>query len=152
MEQQHPDIEQQSLAKHTSPVQKTSKAARIPKMKTFAIATFLSALGVASAIPGVSPAKLAARDPSDDPRGSYTISGLGTRKQQVTAAGANTLGLAVAMLETDTMSSDYTYGDGKTEDSANFGIFKQNWGMLRVCCSQFQGQSQDSWNNGAALK
>jgi hypothetical protein len=50
------------------------------------------------------------------------------------------------------MTTDYTYGDGKTEDAANFGIFKQNWGMLIECSSQFQGQTTADWNNGAALK
>lgn len=50
------------------------------------------------------------------------------------------------------MSTDYVYGDGKTEDAANFGIFKQNWGMLIECSSQFQGQATADWNNGAVLK
>ena len=46
----------------------------------------------------------------------------------------------------------YAYGDNKQNDAANFGIFKQNWGMLRVCCSRFRGQPQSNWNNGAVLK
>jgi hypothetical protein len=83
--------------------------------------------------------------------GSYTISGLGSRKQQVLDAGASVLDLAVAMLETDTMQANYTYGDGKTGDSANFGIFKQNWYMLRTSCSDFSGQSASQYNNGAVL-
>ncbi|OWY42232.1 uncharacterized protein AALT_g11464 [Alternaria alternata] len=83
--------------------------------------------------------------------GSYTISGLGSRKRQVTAAGASSLNLAIAMLETERMDTNYVYGDNKQNDAANFGIFKQNWGMLRVCCSRFKGQSQSSWNNGAVL-
>lgn len=41
--------------------------------------------------------QLAARD---DDRGNETISGLGTRKQAVLAAGGNTRDLAIAMLET----------------------------------------------------
>jgi hypothetical protein len=49
-------------------------------------------------------------------------------------------------------ASDYAYGDGKTEDSANFGIFKNNWYMIRTSCSQFSGQTEAEWNNGAALK
>jgi len=49
-------------------------------------------------------------------------------------------------------ASDYAYGDGKTEDSANFGIFKNNWYMIRTACSQFSGQTEADWNNGAALK
>ncbi|KAF1358640.1 hypothetical protein EJ07DRAFT_122702 [Lizonia empirigonia] len=83
--------------------------------------------------------------------GSYTVSGLGSRKQQVTAAGADSFNLAIAMLETETMNTNYTYGDNKQDDAANFGIFKQNWGMMRVCCSRFKGQSQSEWNNGAVL-
>lgn len=35
-----------------------------------------------------------------DDRGSYTVSGLGARKQQITSAGGTTLDLAIAMLET----------------------------------------------------
>jgi hypothetical protein len=89
--------------------------------------------------------------PSGASCGSYTVSGLGSRKQQVRNAGGNTLDLAVAMLETETMQANYTYGDGKTSDSANFGIFKQNWLMLRSACSQFSGQSASQYNNGAVL-
>jgi hypothetical protein len=33
-------------------------------------------------------------------RGSYTVSGLGQRKQAILNAGGNTLDLAIAMLET----------------------------------------------------
>ena len=89
--------------------------------------------------------------PSGATCGSYTVSGLGSRKQQVRNAGADTLDLAIAMLETDTMQSNYAYGDNKTGDAANFGIFKQNWGMIRAACSQFAGQSAGTYNNGAAL-
>jgi hypothetical protein len=89
--------------------------------------------------------------PSGATCGSYTVSGLGSRKQQVRSAGANSLDLAVAMLETETMQTNYTYGDGKTGDAANFGIFKQNWLMLRSACSRFAGQSASQYNNGAVL-
>lgn len=72
----------------------------------------LSVCGALALIPTVisSPVtgfKLAARD---DPRGNETISGLGARKQEVTGAGGNTRDLAIAMLETKTMTADYTYG------------------------------------------
>ena len=55
------------------------------------------------------------------------------------------------MLETENMQATYTYGDGKSGDATNFGIFKQNWGMIRESCSQFKGQSASQANNGAAL-
>lgn len=51
------------------------------------------------------PAASALTCPSGMSCGSYTISGLGTRKQQVLHAGASGLDLAVAMLETDTMQA-----------------------------------------------
>ncbi|KAF7670604.1 hypothetical protein GT037_011280 [Alternaria burnsii] len=118
-------------------------------MKISAIASaFLVTAASAATIPQAASSKdLEARQQT----GSYTISGLGSRKRQVTAAGASSLNLAIAMLETERMDTNYAYGDNKQNDAANFGIFKQNWGMLRVCCSRFKGQSQSSWNNGAVL-
>ncbi|MEO3853819.1 carbohydrate-binding domain-containing protein [Acrocarpospora sp. B8E8] len=89
--------------------------------------------------------------PSGATCGSYSVSGLGNRKRQVTSAGGNVLDLAVAMLETENMQTNYPYGDNKSGDAANFGIFKQNWLMLRTACSQFRGQATSSYNNGAAL-
>jgi hypothetical protein len=69
---------------------------------------------------------------ADDDRGNETVSGLGSRKQEVISAGGNTRDLAIAMLETSvdrllssflfssghhhllvsskTMTTDYTYG------------------------------------------
>lgn len=44
-------------------------------------------------------------------RGSYTVSGLGTRKQAILSAGGNTLDLAIAMLEDEHMSTNYKYGE-----------------------------------------
>jgi hypothetical protein len=44
-------------------------------------------------------------------RGSYTVSGLGSRKQAILNAGGNTLDLAIAMLEDEYMlTSHYPYG------------------------------------------
>ena len=43
-------------------------------------------------------------------RGSYKVSGLGNRKKAILGAGGNTLDLAIAMLETENMSTGYTYG------------------------------------------
>lgn len=76
------------------------------KFSLFSIA-LLGAGASAAAIPEqASPVDIQARADS----GSYTIAGLGTRKKQVTAAGASTFNLAVAMLETEKMTADYTYG------------------------------------------
>ena len=45
--------------------------------------------------------------------GSYTVSELGVRKQAILNNGGNTLDMAIAMLETETMQANYPYGDGK---------------------------------------
>ena len=84
--------------------------------------------------------------------GSYKVPGLGTRKQAISQSGGSVLDMAIAMLETDTMQADfYPYGDNKTEDSANFGIFKQNWYMIRSAVPQYQSFTASDYNTGAAL-
>lgn len=52
------------------------------------------------------------------------------------------------------MYADTFPGDNKQDDSSNFGIYKQNWGMLRECASSagFVGKSTAEWNDGALLK
>jgi hypothetical protein len=84
-------------------------------------------------------------------RGHYTVNGLGKRKQQILKAGGGVWDIAIAMLESDHMITDYAYGDNKSGDAANFGIFKQNWFMLRTSTSQFKGQPASASNNGAVL-
>ncbi|KAE8353186.1 hypothetical protein BDV28DRAFT_157230 [Aspergillus coremiiformis] len=117
------------------------------KFQAFAaVALTMLQSGVVSALPNA--ANLVARQ---DRRGTEQISGLGSRKQQIIQAGGNTMDLAVAMLETTNMGTDYVYGDGKTGDSTNFGIFKQNWYMLRNSAADFLGQSVNDVNNGAVL-
>lgn len=103
-----------------------------------AFLTIISGIVLATPVPvhgtGTAPRSLGAT-------GHYTVSGLGNRKKQLTACGANVLDLAIAMLEyvirkpdhiqthisissrTERMSTDYTYGDGKSGDSANFVSF-----------------------------
>jgi hypothetical protein len=83
--------------------------------------------------------------------GSYTVSGLGSRKQAILNNGGNTLDMAVAMEETSNMQANYAYGDGKTGDAANFGVFKQNWYMLRTSVPQYESYGSSAWNAGAAL-
>ncbi|CEI91560.1 hypothetical protein RMCBS344292_05844 [Rhizopus microsporus] len=84
-------------------------------------------------------------------RGHYPVNDLGKRKQQILNAGGGIWDLAIAMLESDHMITDYAYGDNKSGDAANFGIFKQNWFMLRTSTSQFKGQPASDSNNGAVL-
>src|ERR1035441_5970022 len=97
---------------------------RLIAAATFVATVAAGAITLATgAAPLAAPAAAALTCPSGMSCGSYTISGLGSRKQQVLGAGASVLDLAVAMLETDTMqASSYPYGDGKSGDAANFGI------------------------------
>ncbi|KAL6230946.1 hypothetical protein BDW75DRAFT_244356 [Aspergillus navahoensis] len=88
---------------------------------------------------------------ADGDRGNETVADLGLRKQEVIKAGGNTRDLAVAMLETTSMTTEYLYGDGKTGDGTNFGIFKQNWYILRHSASEFLGQTVEQVDNGAIL-
>jgi hypothetical protein len=69
----------------------------------------------------------------------YHVEGLGENKKKLTAAGGTRYDMAAAMMETENMSADYIYGDGKTQDAANFGVCKQNWGMIR--------QAHPAWRN-----
>ncbi|KAE8364473.1 hypothetical protein BDV27DRAFT_157849 [Aspergillus caelatus] len=87
-------------------------------------------------------------------RGQYTVSGLGSRKKAIIEAGGNSLDLAIAMLEIEDMNTaHYPYGDGKTYDAANFGLFKQNWGLLRECAHRygFKGKTEAQWHDGAVM-
>lgn len=43
-------------------------------------------------------------------------------------------------------------GDGKTGDATNFGIFKQNWMMLRQSASEFKGETAQQIDDSAILK
>lgn len=65
-------------------------------------------LSVLSASVLAGPTNLMPRAAGD--RGSYTVSGLGLRKQAVLNAGGNTLDIAIAMLETENMQATYAYG------------------------------------------
>ncbi|KAF9287627.1 hypothetical protein BGZ68_001548 [Mortierella alpina] len=87
----------------------------------------------------------------EDRRGSYPVQGLGSRKQEVLKSGGNTLYLAVAMLETEKMDTKYDYGDRKSGDAGNFGIFKQNWLMIRQSVPEYKKYGPAEWNAGAAL-
>ncbi len=88
-------------------------------------------------------------------RGHYSVKGLGKRKQAILNNRGKVLDVAVAMLETENMdatpSKSYPYGDGKNNDAANFGIFKQNWRMIRTVEPRFQIYSAIQYTQGAIL-
>ncbi|KAJ9486230.1 hypothetical protein VN97_g7116 [Penicillium thymicola] len=86
-----------------------------------------------------------------DKQGSYIVHGLGDRKQEILKAGGNTRDIAIAMLETNNMTTDYKFGDGKSGDGTNYGVFKQNWFILRNSASEFQGLSVGDVKKGIVL-
>jgi hypothetical protein len=88
---------------------------------------------------------------SADNQGSYTVPSLGKRKRQIMRHGGQVLGLTTAMLETDTLTTNYTDDDGKSGDSANFGIFKQNGFMLRIFTAEFKHQTAVDYKQGTIL-
>lgn len=128
------------------PWRSPSGAARLLVAVLTAVA--LLALAAGCAVPG-DPMTAGASAPGD--RGSYAVPGLGARKQAVLAAGGTSLDLAVAMLETETMTATYPVGDGKTGDAANFGIFKQNWLMIRGSAAGFDGLRAADYRRGEVL-
>ncbi|KAJ5977448.1 hypothetical protein N7501_000790 [Penicillium viridicatum] len=84
-------------------------------------------------------------------KGHYSVPGLGTSKQALLNAGDTTKDMAIAMAETEDFKANYPLGDGKTEDAAVFGIFKQNWYTLRINAESFAGQSAADYLSGAVL-
>ena len=89
--------------------------------------------------------------------GVETVPGLSLRKQDIRGWGGTALDLAIAMLESRNMRATYPPGDvypngtRKTGDAANFGIFKQNWLMIRSSWPGFAQLGRADYLNGAAL-
>jgi hypothetical protein len=84
--------------------------------------------------------------------GCTWIEGLAARKQTIMAvSGATQYFLASAMMETSTLKADYALGDGKTQDSFNAGLAKQNWGMIRNCHTAWSGQTAAQFMTATAL-
>jgi hypothetical protein len=67
-------------------------------------ATILTALALSTIVAG-----LTCPTNSGGGCGQYTVSGLGARKQQIRNTGGTTRDLAIAMMETEKMSTDYVW-------------------------------------------
>jgi len=67
-------------------------------------ATIISALALSTIVAG-----LTCPTNSGGGCGQYTVSGLGARKQQIRSTGGTTRDLAIAMMETEKMSTDYAW-------------------------------------------
>src|ERR1700691_527795 len=81
------------------------------------------------------------------PANNDSTATVGTKWAIKNATGGDTLALAIAMLETSDLRSNYPFGDvtadkppvPKTGDAANFGIYKMNWYMIQQLSSATNG-------------
>ncbi|KAL8628368.1 hypothetical protein Q9189_005912 [Teloschistes chrysophthalmus] len=74
--------------------------------------------------------------------------GAATAKQALVGAGATTVDVAIAMLENGcAFQAAFAAGNNKVDDSAELGVYRNNWYMLRTYCSRFQGASASDWFN-----
>ncbi len=88
--------------------------------------------------------------------GCYIVAGLGVNKKAILDAGASQAAadqqyvqymLASAMMETALSDTNYPLGDGKTGDSFNAGVAKQNLGMIKTCHPAIQTTTQAAQMN-----
>lgn len=83
--------------------------------------------------------------PSGISCGCYTVNGLGSTKTGLKNVGGSRYWLASCMMETESMTTNYTYGDGKSGDSFNAGRAKQNFGAAKGA-GVGQGSTGNFWN------
>ena len=83
--------------------------------------------------------------------GMYAVAGYSAHKRAIKACGGNAQDLAVGMLEGPLTGTGYPYGDNKKGDAANFGIFKQNWWMIRQSRSEWSHLGPNDYNTGKVL-
>ena len=83
---------------YSSILSKTIRTRNLSNMKV----TIISTLALSTAVAG-----LTCPTNSGGGCGQYTVSGLGARKQQIQSAGGTTKDLAIAMMETENMGTDY---------------------------------------------
>jgi hypothetical protein len=118
--------------------------------RTIAIAIVSAAAAVILA-PGLANAASSTPTVAIPNHACYTQPGTAAQKQAILAAGGTSLDLAIAMEETSNLTVDYAYGDNKTNDSTNFGLFKQNWYMIRTSVSQYATLGPTQSHAGAVM-
>ena len=81
----------------------------------------IASVSATSTVPSKTPGGLSA--------GTEQVSGIGSIKKQIYAAGGDDISVAVAMLESKGMNQS---DDTKSGDAANYTIFNMNWYAIRV--------------------
>ncbi|KAL8883717.1 MAG: hypothetical protein Q9192_007028 [Flavoplaca navasiana] len=76
-------------------------------------------------------------------------SGTAAAKQTLLDAGAKPMDIAIAMLENGcAFTAAYTIGGkDKVDDSAEIGVYRNNWHMLRDHCDHFAGAGPSEWKS-----
>ncbi|KAL8712554.1 MAG: hypothetical protein Q9225_006915, partial [Loekoesia sp. 1 TL-2023] len=64
-----------------------------------------------------------------------------TRKQALVASGAQQVENGCYFV------ANYGLGNGKQGDSAELGVYRNNWHMLRTYCDHFLGAAEADWSN-----
>ncbi|KAL8962111.1 MAG: hypothetical protein Q9183_005204 [Haloplaca sp. 2 TL-2023] len=86
------------------------------------------------------PAALLRRAAEGEPFQCDNPSAAAAGKQTLLDAGGEPIDIAIAMLENGCeFTGAYTLGNKKVGDSAELGVFRNNWHMLRTYCDHFSG-------------
>ncbi|KAL8961576.1 MAG: hypothetical protein Q9193_001892 [Seirophora villosa] len=110
------------------------------------VASFgLSALAIPTSPPAIT-AKLLPRGAEGEPFTCPDPAGTAAAKQKLLAAGAQSVDIAIAMLENGcAFTAAYPAGNGKGPDAAELGVYRNNWHMLRTHCDLFSGAGVSDW-------
>jgi hypothetical protein len=107
-----------------------------------------SSSSTSSSTSGSCPSSLSC--PSGISCGCYSVSGLGSTKSSLRSAGASQYFLASAMMETEGMNTNYTYGDGKSGDAFNAGRCKINYYAAKLA-GVSQGSTSALWTKCTSM-
>ncbi|KAL9595395.1 MAG: hypothetical protein Q9219_006470 [cf. Caloplaca sp. 3 TL-2023] len=67
-------------------------------------------------------------------------------KQALIGFGAEVIEIAMAMLENGcAFTAAFNIGNNKQGDSAELGVYRNNWHMLRENCDRFKGAQPGDW-------
>ncbi|KAI4171645.1 MAG: hypothetical protein LQ343_004123 [Gyalolechia ehrenbergii] len=67
-------------------------------------------------------------------------------KEALLKAGAQSVDIAIAMLENGcAFTADFSAGNNKVNDAAELGVYRNNWHMLRTYCDHFKNTTAADW-------
>ncbi|KAL8897188.1 MAG: hypothetical protein Q9207_007337 [Kuettlingeria erythrocarpa] len=110
------------------------------------VVTFaLSALAMPTNLQALTPTLLP-RGAEGEPFTCPDPSGTAAAKKALLNAGAQTVDIAIAMLENGcAFHAAFSAGNNKKDDSAELGVYRNNWHMIRTHCDGFKGAGPGEW-------